>query len=487
MEAIIYLFSKKRNSTAQPLVLGGSYPTSYMAYYEVDVHLKDNTSVYNPTFTISKKPTWTTSSSIEDDYVQVANYMYVKEFGLYYYVNDVVKVTASKIWELPCTVDLLASFKRNILKTQFFMRYCSWNRNYFIPDTRLSYTKPNISAINTAHLKSYNISDSIVVSYISANDSGNGSVAYASLNATQLQKLNAYLMSNDFQDSLDKQLDSTASAIVGCMLFPFTITGDTATSSLNIAGKSSGVSGSIIKYNQIDKGTITLDYPSYEANFNNDFRDLSPYRSYILFLPAYGYVDIPAEYILIKKGGNLEVDYVIDKYTGSITYQIDGLGKFDGSIAVNIPTAYSGINAINTISGGASTVGSVLGNLATGNIGGAIGSAISGGFNTYISANQKNIGTIGSASGSLASILAQPIDIGAGYLDLALYVTSLTGPTPHSVNDLMGRPLNDLQYPYESKNGTQYFESTNASVKANLPSSLLEELNSLIDNGIYIE
>ena len=57
-------------------------------------------------------------------------------------------------------------------------------------------------------LVKYNLEPSIVVTYISAKDSGYGSVAYAIMNKTQLTELNAKLMSTEFQNSLNKQLDS---------------------------------------------------------------------------------------------------------------------------------------------------------------------------------------------------------------------------------------------------------------------------------------
>lgn len=345
-------FSKRINSTKQP--------DSSVSTWSTKVVLKDETSLYNPTFLMNTS------------LLKTFNYNYAQWDNRYYYVTDIVKPTISNTWEIVCTIDLLATYREYILNTKAFVKYHSTVRNDYIPDTRLSYPVVKDIKYEHQHLQSTNLAYSIVVQYISAKDSYYGSVAYAVLNTAQLQQLNAYLMSDSFQDSLDKQLDSTASAIVGCMLYPFTVTGDDSTSSMNIAGKDSGITASsLIKAKNIMRGTVKFTYPTYDNNFYDDYRDLSPYTSYILFLVAYGYVEIPAEYIVAHKGQTLDVDYFIDLYTGSITYQIDGIGKFDGSIAVNIPTAYSGINAINTINNSASTLGSVIGNLASGNIGGA--------------------------------------------------------------------------------------------------------------------
>ena len=466
MKVTLYTIYKKTNSTLQP--------TADNPKFELEVNLKEDTSMYYPTFLIN--------------IVFSANnfpYNYLKWQGRYYFIDDIVKPTINNVWELVCSIDLLATFKTDILtNTTAFVKYSANNFNPMIPDDRLSY--PAIKSISMSHyeLVKYNLEPSIVVTYISAKDSGYGSVAYAVLNKTQLTQLNKKLMSTEFQDSLNKQLDSTASAIVSCLLFPFTLSGDTPSSSMNVLGVDTGIHCAIIKDIGIMKGTIKLNWTSFEQNYFGDYRDLEPFRTYMIFLPAYGYVDIPASYIITIKGTTIDVDYIIDELTGGISYNIDGVGKFDGTIAVNIPTAYSGINAINTISSGIATGSGVIGNLLSGNIGGAVSTALSGGFNTYVNANMKNCGTIGSTSGSRASLLINPYDIGNGTINICLFVSTLDGEEPYTIREPLGRPCNKV---LQLVNCTGYTQTQNASANLQAPKSLIDQINEMLDSGIYIE
>ena len=82
-------YSKKKNSTAQPT--SGTDAT---------VYLKDNCSILNPVFDCQGVP-------------DSVNYIYVSDFWRYYFVSDVVHMTADRI-EIHCSVDVLATYKSQI-------------------------------------------------------------------------------------------------------------------------------------------------------------------------------------------------------------------------------------------------------------------------------------------------------------------------------------------------------------------------------------
>lgn len=439
-----------------------------------NVQLKEGTSLYSPTFILS-------TALIDFEY---GNWNYLKWYDRYYFIDDRIKPTIQGAWTITCTLDLLATFKEQILDSYAFVLYSTNKYDVMIPDTRLSY--PNLKefeCVAYTPLRDTNLEPSIVISYISAKDSGYGSVAFASLNTTQLQQLNAYLMSEEMMDSLNKQLDSTASAIVSCQLYPFTIPGTTV-GYINVLGVDTGVYGAIIKGDGLIKGQKTMAYTSLPEVWYNDFRDLSPYKNYLLFLPCIGYIDVPGVYMESRKGSNFLINYIIDCYTGTISYDIPGLGKFDGSIACNIPTAYSGINAINTIGSGVSGISGAIGSLLSGNVGGAISNLAGGAFNTAIAANTKNCGMIGSMSGSRASLLIQPLDYGNNVLNIALYRSVLDGVEPSTIADTLGRPYNKV---IKLSECSGYVQTTKASVELASPKHIMDKVNNLLDSGIYIE
>lgn len=98
MELIIYSgFSKKPNSTKQPT--GGTVH---------EVHLKNGCSVLNPVFQI-------------DGIDLTANYC--KWNNRYYYIDDIV-LSNNSIYELHCSVDVLASWKAQLNASSLYITRC---------------------------------------------------------------------------------------------------------------------------------------------------------------------------------------------------------------------------------------------------------------------------------------------------------------------------------------------------------------------------
>lgn len=472
MKITLYKMYKRQNSTKQP-------NEDTISWEIENVQLKDDTSLYHPTFLLSQ-------GLIEFEY---SGYNYLKWYDRYYYIDDRVKPTIAGAWEIHCSLDFLATYKEQILDTTAFVLYSTNNFNKMIPDKRLTFPTEKKWQQRSAIRVFPDAEPSIVIDYISAVDSYYGSVAHAVLTPAELKQLNRILMNDtDFKANIDKQLNDTASAIVSCQMFPFTVPASYSTASLDVLGYSTKVSGKII----VNYGVSALQkitFPITETDLLlGDFRDLDPYLTYMIYLPAIGYIDIPSNYIqgIVNAGGtNIQVTYLIDYLTGGIAYNIQGLGKFEGTISVNIPTAYSGINAINTLSSAAGALASA-GEVALGNFG-SISDAVGSAFNSIISANQKNCGMIGSSSGSRASQLIQPM-----YSDISsiteLYATSysarLDGPDPASIASTLGRPLNEI---IKLSECTGYVQTSKASVALQAPKHVCESVNSMLDSGVYIE
>lgn len=81
--------------------------TNYISgRYAINGFLKNKTSCENPVIEIEKA-----SNPITYDY----NYMYIDEFKRYYYITDIVNVSANR-WEIHAHVDVLFSFIGDIRK-----------------------------------------------------------------------------------------------------------------------------------------------------------------------------------------------------------------------------------------------------------------------------------------------------------------------------------------------------------------------------------
>lgn len=69
----------------------------------ITILLKNDTSIIKPVFTLTGS-----------NFNYASNYIYVEELGRYYFITDVVKL-AGGIVQLSCEVDVLMSFREEIL------------------------------------------------------------------------------------------------------------------------------------------------------------------------------------------------------------------------------------------------------------------------------------------------------------------------------------------------------------------------------------
>lgn len=73
-----------------------------------------------------------------------SNYIYVEEFGRYYYITNIIS-TANTLWELHCHVDVLMSFKDQIKEQTAIVSRQESKYNLYLDDgVFMSYQNPII-------------------------------------------------------------------------------------------------------------------------------------------------------------------------------------------------------------------------------------------------------------------------------------------------------------------------------------------------------
>lgn len=102
--------SKRRNSTLQ-----GTFTHSYACT------LKAPTSLDRPTFLVS---------------AATMDYNAAKLDNRYYFIDDVVSVRNGQ-WEVSCVLDVLATYKADILASTQYVAYSSYKSSNWLPDTRI--------------------------------------------------------------------------------------------------------------------------------------------------------------------------------------------------------------------------------------------------------------------------------------------------------------------------------------------------------------
>ena len=116
---------------------------------EKKCRLKDGSSIVNPVVILKK---------MSDSHTRQFNYAYIKEWGRYYFVNDIVEMPADQI-QVSMHVDVLNTYKNNIRGiTALIERQENVYSPYFVDEEMLVRTtrfreKKNIGVIggNTAY------------------------------------------------------------------------------------------------------------------------------------------------------------------------------------------------------------------------------------------------------------------------------------------------------------------------------------------------
>lgn len=199
------------------------------------------------------------------------------------------------------------------------------------------------------------------------NSLGLLSTTYALTNA-RLQALGAFMW-GDLMDSIKLVNNNPIENIVSCKIVPTLITG--TAKEIVLGNVPTNVNGDVIEGNiKITLGSIAV------SEHYNSFLDFAPYTKLTIFLPFIGFKELDTTLFM---GKTLKVEYIIDLITGSCKALLYANNiycqSFDGSCGIDVPiTANNRAQVENSYIIGA--LGAV-GDLATGNIGGAISGALS--------------------------------------------------------------------------------------------------------------
>lgn len=436
MQITLYTLAKRRNSTKQP-----------SNGVTITVNLKEGTSYYNPSFLLNTNP---------------VQYNYLSWDNRYYYITN-IENTRNGIYRLSCELDVLATYKGDIQNTTAFVLYSTSNYDIGIPDTRLS---TNDSRIVNNSVVSYPINgeEAYVISYIGENGASLKAVSPSSLVTIQSAlSSNAFAeLFTDSSNSVSKMLTNTGSAITGCTYIPRCSANGRPTSIILAGGYNTGVTGRTVS--RLDFATVSIPIPwNFESG---DFRNRSQYTSLILLLPCYGYLQLNTDNYVGQS--SISIDVFQDSATGTIAYAGSDfycVGSMGSNVQISTTTQGS-------LGGVVSGVASSLGYALSGNI---LGVA-TGTFNAITSSMQTNVGSVGTYGNTVAF---------ASTLNLELQAISHnTNIDPSSMANNYGRPCNKV-LSLGSLSG--YVQTANANVVTRATKHFKDEIDTLLNGGVYIE
>lgn len=326
-------FSKRRNSTKQPT--GGT---------DTSVNIKDGCSVENPVFLI--------------DGINL-NANYCKWDGNYYFIEDIILSNAN-IYELRCSMDVLATFKTQIGSSTQFVERAASSYDPMVCDNLLSSTQEIVGLYSVqTTLSNMDTTGSYLLNTISKE----GINVYA---FQTMREING-ILSNTSYDGIDDNNQSTLKALVqtvglnildasayvsNVMWVPFAYNSLLGTSEEVGVGFWSlhGFTGKrLTNFGYNGSGSVSMPSNVYAST---DFRHNHPeYSRYTIYLPGVGTVALPS----ICASASITYSYSMDYLTGAITWLIYSedsgattiIGQYAGQIGISIPWSTIRVDAIS--------------------------------------------------------------------------------------------------------------------------------------------
>lgn len=467
-------FSKRRNSTKQPGGLSDSR----------NCKLKETTSIDAPTFIIQG-----------NDF----NYNYAEFEGRYYFITDVRSVH-NNLTEVDCELDVLATYKSEILNTTAYVLYDS-TPNTELPDNRLPMkTSKNVTRATTV-CPFVPDSGCYILSLTGSNDStgvyvcteseladlvDDISFVYNNLWApdpnnprptkpTGSQNLwdwleyiatTCYWFFQALMTPISQAFGSgnIAENIRECRFIPFNVA-RAATPNLIYLGtfQTQQQLGKLARETETKTTGVTIPWQA------NDYRRRSPYTEIYLYLPYIGMVKLSSENIVDQT--SLEISYTLALRDGSLICTVTSggevLGQYSGNVGASVPVGFSNINLPKA----AQSVLSGITNAAAKNYGGVGMAALNFG-----DAIMPNFTCIGGLDGVAATGADQNIICYVVYHD--------TIAEPNSALATIGSPS---MCPKSLSGLTGYCQCIDAHVEAAAMSHELDQIDNFLNTGFYIE
>lgn len=398
----MFAFAKKKNSTAQPTLSNGTL---------FDCKLKEETSVLTPIILFNPG-----SAGMPNPFTpSYFNYAYIASFARYYFVVDWEYLNG--VWACHLQCDVMASFKTSIGGLSEYVLRSASQYDGSVSDS-LYPTTTGLSRNKDLFSLSYSSTGFYVVGIINnSSNSVDGCITYYMMTNAELGQLKAYLMSETFlsvnglsnlqemSKDLVKAVFNPFQYIVSCRYFPLDYatcsTNATAVTTIEVGWWQISLSTKRMPsglYLTFDSNEVTVgSHP--QASSRGDYLNHAPYTERILIHPLVGTISVDPN--KITGGQKLKISTFVDFTTGAGEVYVENsteqltLYRTSIQVAVDVQLAQIAVDHLAVAQSAVDTVGNVLGNVMTLNVGGAIASAASGVLNA-LAASQPVMQTSGS-------------------------------------------------------------------------------------------
>lgn len=485
--------SKRKNSTLQP-TLSSSY----------DCIIKQPCSIDNPTFVI------------QDATFNMA-FNYSKWDNTYYFIDSIVSVR-NDIWEVSCVIDVLATYKSEILASTQYVCYSSQAGDSWLADTRIPVLKSTTVSKATTAMGIFNSTGFYVLSVVGKTGCETFCVNKSTLTGliSEIQNWqddginnivnnlpSAPSGSSTTEDALDTlsgvliglQEASTRTGFIGnafsnapacirsCIWVPFNLADFSGGSHSIWLGNYDTTKAGFELNASPTTGSVSVSIPWHFSDWRRGYCE-----DVYLYLPLVGMVGLSSD--SLTHASSITVKYSATGTDGTVCYQVisgnEIIGSYGGQCSANYPI---GINqqasageVVTSVANGASKMVNAAINSSVSPISAAAvagGVAIEGvkaGYETLNIANSTHLSCIGGIGG------------GAGVgLDLSITCYTVAHDTvvaPSAMKDTMGLPT---MKPLALSTLTGYCQCANAHVAAPAMGAELDAIDLYLNSGFYIE
>lgn len=412
----------------------------------------------------------------------INTYTYIKAWNMYYFI-DSIEFDINGAQYITCTLDVLATWKDQILAHSAFVVYSSSDYSPLLVDTRI----PRLNSVREYVSEQYNtpFSDDIDNKYDLLWISGQNGVKCYSCNADTVIAGLYDQATQSLIDNLCESWSDAQSCILYCRTYCLDADPGSYVENIVIGKVDTGVQGVLVNDKQLclrsSDNIHILVGGSYTDFRRYEFTTMTLYLPYVgtVALNVSDFVDTPTSQ------GHVNVDYVCFLGSGTIVYKVyndDGkvIGTYNGVAGrakpVSIVSPFNGLGVIT--SGGTALGGAAAAALATGPVGmvAGIGAAIAGVAGMFSALEEQSVSNVGSCDGSASELLTASIS-----LTVKEYASRIE---PDNLTELAGRPCHKVR----SLTGLSgYVQTAGFSADIDTLQNVIEEINTLMDSGVYIE
>lgn len=482
---------KRRNSTLQ---------ATFTEDNKYTCTLKEETSLDHPTFLFSGN--WIGWN--------------VAKWGNRYYFVDDVRAVRNGMWEVDCVLDVLATYKTDILNSTQYVSYSSQSGGTWLPDTRIpSLTNSFVSSTTSNSLDFLDMDGCYVLGVVGDNGCELFGVTQddirlilGALNNWKNTDYNAIITNADGQFIYDWDLEPTKSramfdmatafksaewsnapnCIRSCTWVPFkrSYFQVGAAKNIRLGTYLTVVNTKALSGKSVNMTGVTITIPWHFS----DWRRVTNEDVYI-YLPFVGVIKLPNGDI--NQCTKIQVRISANAIDGSIQYQLKGdasgyLGNYGAKLGCEYPIGINqGKSATDIYQTRLNNSSSLISSLSSISLLNPVG-IITSPFNVMntveqIGLNEKRVQVERTAT-SIGTFGASSVASGM-FNDVIMWtVSNDTVITPSSMKNTMGVPT---MKPMSLSTLTGYCQCSNAHVSADANANELVEIDNYLNNGFYIE